>query len=134
MAVWGIGAYYKGSASKNKVNDFLQTGRAYVGWNEKEAPALHQMLASIKIGDIIYIKSFAPRLNRLTIKAIGIVTENAKQSSNSLGTSVAVKWKSGVGPILIDITPERYRNNIFNNTLYEEFDAYIIQKLIEKLI
>ena len=38
-------------------NEFLSRGIACVGWNESVTPALYNMMAHIKVGDIIYIKS-----------------------------------------------------------------------------
>lgn len=93
MAVWGIGAYYNDSKVKDKAQDFLRNNFAYIGWKEPEAPAIYQMLRSIKVGDMIYIKSFSPKTKTLHIKALGIVIDNKLQYSEDLGTGVAVKWK-----------------------------------------
>lgn len=133
MAIWGIGAYYKGKDKNDKTEDFLTKKCAYVGWSEDEAPALHRMLDSVKIGDIIFIKGFYPRLKKLSIKAVGIVTDTKKQI-DGLGTGVKVKWKEDFNPFSVIITSEIYRNNVFNNTLYEEFNKSISEKLIEALL
>ena len=93
MAVWGIGAYYKGSNSSDKTAEFLNDGCAYIGWDETEVSALYWMFDSIKIGDIVYIKSFVPKTKQLHIKAIGIVTSTEKKTSNSLGIGIPVQWK-----------------------------------------
>lgn len=135
MAVWGIGAYYNDSETRDKTQDFLDRSFAYIGWKEPEAPAIYQMLRSIKVGDIIYIKSFSPKTKTLHIKALGIVIDNKLQYSEDLGTGVAVKWKDEFTEVIeISITPEMYRNNIYNNSLYEEYDKRIIQKLIEEIM
>lgn len=134
MAVWGIGAYYKGSIPADKTAEFLKDGYAYIGWDETEASALYQMFDSIKFGDIIYIKSFVPRTKQLHIKAIGIVINTVKKRSKSLGTGISVRWKKDFTPIIINITPQIFRNNVFNNTLYEEFNEEIIRSLIDALI
>lgn len=133
MAVWGIGAYYKDTNPRNKENDFIRNGYAYIGWGKNEAPSVHKMFDSVKVGDIIYIKSFVPRTKSLKIKAIGIVTDNEKQVS-TLGTGIQVKWKSSFNPITVVLAPEEYKNNVFNNTLYEEFDKGIIELLIDELL
>lgn len=134
MAVWGIGAYYKGTDSADKSNDFIKDGCAYIGWDETEASALYRMFDSIKAGDLIYIKSFVPKTKQLNIKAVGIVVNTEKRNSNSLGTGISVRWKQEFIPITIEITPQIYRNNVFNNTLFEEFNEEIIQKLVDSLI
>lgn len=134
MAVWGIGAYYKGSSSADKTTEFLNDGCAYIGWDETEASALYRMFDSIKFGDIIYIKSFVLRSKQLHIKAIGIVTSTEKKTSKSLGTGIPVQWKQNFIPITISVTPQIFRNNVFNNTLFEEFNGEIIRKIIGELI
>lgn len=134
MAVWGIGAYYKGSSPKDKTKYFLKDGCAYIGWNEPDAPALYRMFDSIKAGDLIYIKSFAPKTKQLLIKAVGIVKDTKKEASDSLGTGISVRWKQCFTPITINVTPQIYRNNVFNNTLYEEFNDNIIKDVIDGLM
>ena len=134
MAVWGIGAYYKCSSPKDKTKYFLKDGCAYIGWNEPDAPALYRMFDSIKAGDLIYIKSFAPKTKQLLIKAVGIVKDTKKEASDSLGTGISVRWKQCFTPITVNVTPQIYRNNVFNNTLYEEFNDNIIKDVIDGLM
>ena len=134
MAVWGIGAYYKNASPSDKTSEFVNDGRAYIGWDETEASALYRMFDSIKAGDLIYIKSFVLRTKQLHIKAIGIVINTAKKKSNLLGTGICVRWKQNFTPIAITVTPQIYRNNVFNNTLFEEFNDVIIQRLADELI
>lgn len=134
MAVWGIGAYYKNSSPKDKTKYFLKDGCAYIGWNEPDAPALYRMFDSIKAGDLIYIKSFAPKTKQLQIKAVGIVKDTKKEASDSLGTGIEVCWKQCFTPTTVDVTPQFYRNNVFNNTLYEEFNDNIIKEVIDGLM
>ena len=134
MSVWGIGAYYSGAIKKDKTADFINSNCAFIGWSKTEAPPLHRMLDSIKIGDIIYIKSFVPRNKRLTIKAIGIVTNTKKIHNNSLGTGIEVKWKSGLVPFNIGVSPAMFTNNVYNNSLYEEFNEEILHQIINQLI
>ncbi len=134
MAVWGIGAYYKNSSPADKTDEFLNDKRAYIGWNEPDAPALYRMFDSIKAGDLIYIKSFAPKTKQMQIKAVGIVKDTKKEASDSLGTGIEVCWKQCFTPSTIKVTTQFYRNNVFNNTLYEEFNDNIIQKVIEGLM
>jgi hypothetical protein len=49
MAIFGIGATYEEDVSP----EFINKGVACVGWNEKKAQPLHNLLRHIKIGDII---------------------------------------------------------------------------------
>lgn len=134
MAVWGIGAYYKNSSPADKTDEFLNDKRAYIGWNEPDAPALYRMFDSIKAGDLIYIKSFAPKTKQLLIKAVGIVKDTKKEASDSLGTGIEVCWNLDFSSDTVNVTSQIYRNNVFNNTLYEEFNDNIIQKVIGGLM
>ena len=89
------------------------------------------MIKSVKIGDIIYIKSFTPKQNQIYIKAVGVVIDSF-DNYDSLGYGVKVKWKSNFNEYIpINVTPEMYKNNVFNNTMYEEYNKSIISKLIE---
>lgn len=131
MAVWGIGAYYKGDNSIDKTQDFINQGFACIGWEEKDAPALYQMIKSVKTGDIIYIKSFTPNQKQLYIKAVGIVTDNYKKHTD-LGYGVKVKWKKDFNKaVKLSVSSEMYRNNVFSNTLYEEYNENIISQLVD---
>lgn len=92
------------------------------------------MFDSIKTGDIIYIKSFVLRTKQLHIKAIGIVTGTEKRTSDSLGTGIPVQWKQNFTPITISVTPQIFKNNVFSNTLFEEFNEEIIRKIVGELM
>lgn len=82
----------------------------------------------------MYIKSFVPRTKQLHIKAIGIVTNTVQKTSELLGTGISVKWKQDFVPITTTVSPQMYRNNVFNNTLYEEYNEKIICDLVNALI
>lgn len=129
MSVWGIGAFYESDVSEK----FISQGCACIGWNKADAPSLYQMLTSVKIGDIIYLKSFSPRKKQLLIKAIGIVVNNKLDSEMfEAGNGIQVKWKELDAPIKVDITAQIYKNNVFNNTLYEEYNPEILEKVISE--
>lgn len=134
MAVWGIGAYYSGQNNPDKTAEFLAQAGAFVGWNYCNAPSLHNMLKSIRVGDIIYIKSYTIKTKSLNIKAIGIVDDIATKTGTGLGTGIGVKWKKNFTPISVVLNDETFRNNVYNNTLYEEFDLDIINRIINALI
>ena len=132
MSVWGIGAYYNDDMS----GDFISNGVACLGWSKQDAQPLHSMLSTVKIGDIIYIKSFVKQKKQLIVKAIGIVKSEVCDNPNNvnLGYGVCVKWKENFNEEIFDITPEMYRNNVFNNSLYEEYNNNIIKTIVNKLI
>lgn len=134
MAVWGIGAYYSNSEPADKTEAFIDNKCACIGWNKNDAPSLHFMFDSIKSGDIVYIKSFTPKTKELHIKAIGIVNDTTKNHYNNLGTGVRVIWKENFQPFSITVDDKMYKNNVFNNTLFEEFNTSIIEKIINSII
>ena len=84
----------------------------------------------------MYIKSMSIATKELLIKAVGVVTDNNitfyKDTVGSyLGNGVKVNWLWN-DEKRIKISDEMYRYNVFNNTLYEEFNSDI-QKLVIKL-
>ncbi len=133
MAIYGIGAKYERSI--DKMHDFLTNDCACIGWKESEAPAIYKILKSMKIGDIIYIKSMDISKKKLNVKAIGLVFDD-EISKYSFGNGVKVKWVkvSNQTPLLkFDLTSEMYKNNVFNNTLYEEFNPTVQLKILNEL-
>ena len=114
MAIFGFGATYDREDVSAR---FVAAGVACVGWSETDAPPLHNILHHIKIGDIAFLKSFAPQIG-LTIKAVGIVTGRKPQKIEHLGR---------VG-LLEDKYPVR------SITLYEEYNPTVQERVIELLL
>lgn len=129
MAIFGIGAYYEGTTDMTE--EFVQNGRACIGWEEACAPTLHQMMRQVKVGDLIYIKSFAPRTG-LTIKAVGIVISTEIEGSEiELGEiCVEVDW-AWRGSHLVGRIDDKY--NVRSITFYEEFNPEIQNLIIDAL-
>lgn len=133
MAIYGIGAKYERSI--DKMNDFIVNNCACIGWEESAAPATHKILKSIKRGDIVYIKSMDISNKKLNVRAIGVVFDD-EVKQYSLGSGIQVKWikSSHQTPLLkLDLTSEMYKNNVFNNTLYEEFNPIVQLKILHEL-
>jgi len=132
MAIFGVGAFHNNKTDVSA--DFLRQGIACVGWPKKGAPALHNLLRHIRVGDIIYIKAHPPGRN-LTVKAIGIVTDNNIKGYKTLGQGVSVRWVWRGKEIFHEETNERY--NVRNNTLYEEmspvFQAHVLKLLLARM-
>lgn len=118
MAIFGIGATY---GNDDVSQNFITNNVACVGWGITEAPALHEILRCLKVGDIIYIKT-APIGQGIRVKAVGIVTDNTLQQINNLGTGVSVRWIWN-GYENIGTIDDKY--NVRNNTLYEEFNKEV---------
>ena len=67
MAIFAVGASY----GKTDVSgDFIKNNIAGPLWDNLVAPELHQFVNSLKVGDIVYIKSYSPRSNDIIVKAI----------------------------------------------------------------
>lgn len=138
MAVYGIGACY----DKEDVTKYFVDGNcACVGYSEGDAPSLYEMFRRVKIGDIIYIKSYTP-IGTLSIKAIGYVIgkdiEDKKFPNNeSMGGGRDVIWKQKFIDksewIKVDLEAKERKNNVYSNTLYEEYSERIIKMLIDLL-
>lgn len=131
MAIWGIGAYFKGTVKKDRTDEFINNGYAAIGWGAK-APDLNNMFSSIKAGDIIYIKSRRIREKELIIKAIGIVKDYEKSEDKlTKEKRLNVKWLKNIESFDVNLDE---KNNVYNNTLYEEFNPKIIEKIISKIV
>lgn len=127
MAIFGIGAAYGGH--NDKTEKFINNNCACIGWAEDEAPSLHKMLSKIKISDFIYIKSMSIASKKLIVKAVGIVVDDKIEEKIDLGKGITVEWL-WEGKEEIDISTEMYKNNVFNNTLYEEYLPDIQRRII----
>src|SRR3972149_4597254 len=87
MAIYGIGAYY----DKDVSGDFIANNVAGPGWSYNDAPELHQFINSIKVGDIVYIKSFSPASSDIVVKGIGVVIDDQLVQSNLVGAGRNIK-------------------------------------------
>ena len=90
LAIYGIGAHY---GATNDVSDiFWDESVACINWGEEGAPSLHNMIKHIKVGDIIYIKTYPPDRG-LTIKAIGLVIDDRVFKIDNVGEAcLRMKW------------------------------------------
>jgi len=126
MSIYGIGARYE---NDDVSDEFINNQVACIGWGINDAPSLFSILRTFKIGDIIYIKS-SPIGQGLRVKAVGIIQNNQIMDIPDLGTSVQVRWiwrgHENLGNI-----DDRY--NVRNNTLYEEFNPDVQQRILELL-
>jgi hypothetical protein len=125
MAVYGIGATYE----RDVAEEFISNNVACVGWDIDAAPALHEILKLLKVGDTIYIKS-APIGQGIRVKSDGIVTDNQLRNVINLGTGVGVKW-IWTGHENFGTIDDKY--NVRNNTLYEEFNNNVKTKILNLL-
>lgn len=126
MAILGLGATYEeGDVS----GAFVAQGVACVGWGEEEAPPAHAILRATRIGDIFYIKSFNPNVG-LTIKAVGIVTDNRVRPVQNLGFGIRVQWQWR-GEVRVGKVEDRWP--VRTVTIYEEHHPQIQRQIISLL-
>lgn len=132
--IYGIGSMY--GSTDEKLPQFLDQNVACVGWPRDEAPALHQLLAQISVGDIIYIKSHPPR-HGLFVKAVGIVdSPEIFRVPNGLGDGRSVQWiwNAPIGsPYSFGQVNDRY-NNFRTGTLYQELGPTVQSLIVHTVV
>ncbi|WP_286850429.1 MULTISPECIES: hypothetical protein [Sphingobacterium] len=126
MAIYGVGAYYDRDVS----SDFINQNLVGVGWDATDAPELQDYFQSLKVGDIVYIKA-AFGQNDITVKAIGIISDNIIIRNNGLvSTGRNVKW---IFTQKFVIPRPQEKNNVRSNTVYEEFHPVVLQEIISRI-
>lgn len=138
MAVYGVGAYYGEDVTK----DFLDSECFCIGYGKGDATTLYEMLRRAKVGDIIYIKAFNPKYkNRLSVKAIGFITgQSIKEfkftNGDSMGYGRYVKWVRDYSDDVqyVDLDDNDRVNNVYSNTMYEEYSKNIIMSLLDWIV
>lgn len=128
MTVWGIGAYNK-EKKVSRLQEFLDNNCACIGWTEKQAPILYEVLKAVKKGDYIYIKSYYFPKKRLTIKAVGKVKDSKITTKNfQLDSSkgIEVEWFTDFQMEYVKLEKEEARYNVYQNTIYQEYNPRII--------
>ena len=127
MAIYWIGAYFSnGDVSK----DFITNSIVGTGWSKQYAPELFQYMQSLKVGDIVYIKSYPPSSLDIIIKGIGIIKDDILVTNNIVTCGRNVVWKN-IQTLRIPRPQEK--NNVRANTMYEEFHPDVQQFIINNL-
>ena len=128
MAIFGIGASYE-NRKEDVSQDFIEAN--LVGIGHDDAPELHQFVRTLKVGDIVYIKSFPLRTRDIIVKAIGLIKDDEKVKNRELvSCGRNVKW---VDTQEFRIPkPKGEKNNVRNNSLYEEFHPEVQRSILEK--
>lgn len=73
MAIYGAGSVW---AEGEVMENFFAKNNFVLGWGYDDAEDLYGLISSVKVGDIIYLKSKSPKSPRMTVKAIGIVSKS----------------------------------------------------------
>lgn len=102
MAIYGIGYMWD---KEEKLTDFLTNEYVQIGHELIDAQDAYNLLQNIKVGDIVYLKSFSHKVpGKIYVQGIGIVYEDIMRNSfftgnniqnciNSIG-NIKVKWIS----------------------------------------
>ena len=130
MAMFGIGAFNEEDVS----GGFISGNLVGVGWDECDAPELHQFVRSLKVGDIVYIKAFPPGAKQIIVKAVGLITDNViqdKATSNGLvSCGRNVRWTSTQQ---FNFPQPAEKNNVRSNTIYEEFHPVVQTEILKRV-
>ena len=131
MAIFGLGAFYQEVG--DVTDSFLSRGVACVGWGYEDAPALHRLMRHIKVGDIIYLKSY-PRTQGLRIKAIGVVLDDEfipVEDVEDIGQAcLRVRWV-WIGNEVVGMVRDKSNRIV---TLYEETNPDIQRRIVDLLL
>lgn len=127
MAIYAIGAYYDEDVS----GEFIANNIAGPGWDRKVAPELHQFIRSLKVGDIVYIKSAPPNSADIIVKGIGVITNDEVITTSSVVSAGRnIKW---LVTETFRIPKPIEKNNVRLNTMYEEFHPIVQSEILAKL-
>jgi hypothetical protein len=131
MAIYGVGASYDGTDDVS--GRFIENNLVGVGWGADDAPELQQYFRSLRVGDIVYIKSAAFG-KPITVKAIGVVADDAiRDTSNSRGLVTCGRNVVWIDTTRFVIPRPREKNNVRGNTVYEVFHADVQREIIGRI-
>lgn len=141
MAIYGIGSNWNNVEVKEK---FFKNNQIVIGWDKKSANDLYSFISSLKVGDIVYLKSNQPGSRDIRVKGIGIViknfvgcitTEEYESTDVTDWNSLFVKVKWIVKDEFHITIPENEGKltNIRAATVYEEYLPYVQNKIIDYL-
>ena len=142
MAIYGAGSTWSGGEEMK--NDFFTNENFVLGWDKESARDLYEAISSLKVGDIIYLKSSQPGSRTLRIKGIGIVSKSVIQCildkeysedeiKNWESLSINVKWIFK-NEFFIEIPEDEGRlTNVRAASFYEEFFPLIQYAIIDKI-
>ena len=141
MAIFGAGSNWDGT---EMCRDFFTKGLFIIGWDRASGRDLQSSLASLKIGDIIYLKASRPGSRNLRIKGIGIVTRSFVEciQRGEYGNELPSNWQSffiRVAWIIqdefrINIPPNEGRlTHIRSGTFYEEPLPFVQEEIVSRI-
>ena len=129
MAIFAFGADYSGN---DLFSDFISNKCVGIGWDYNDNISGHNIIKSIKAGDIVYIKKCNIGSD-ITVRAIGIVTDyETKSIQNVAKIARNVKWLYTTS-FVIQNPKATDKNNVRSNSVYEEYNHEVISQLIAKI-
>ena len=140
MAIFGAGSKWEEDEMKN---EFFKNENYVIGWNIKDAEDLYNLISTMKIGDLIYLKSNKPGSLDIRIKGIGIVKnsligglfekeENLSVRKNNF--ELPVKWLVKTESKITIPKNTGKLTNVRSATLYEENLPFVQKEILEKII
>jgi hypothetical protein len=142
LAIFGVGSKWNEEELKGR---FFQEEKFILGWNEDSAEDLYSFISTLKVGDILYIKSSSPGSREIKVKGVGIVKQNLLSciASGDLGNESFKSWESlfvKVSWLIKDefkISIPKGKGKLTNvraATIYEEYLPFVQEKIVESLV
>ncbi len=141
MAIFGAGSTWYDEREEQK-EEFFNNESYVIGWSYNDAKDVYLAVASLKNGDILYLKSNAPGSKSIRIKGIGIVTQSLTQlffdktlneSTQPEDWSIKVKWIIKEEFIIQIPSSEGKLTNVRAATFYEEYLPFVQQEILNKV-
>ncbi|WP_268124600.1 hypothetical protein [Roseivirga pacifica] len=139
MAIYGAGSNWGGKEIRQTLFD---NNNYLIGWDIANAEDLYTLISSIRVGDIIYLKSNRPGSLNLRIKGIGFVTHSLMQSLFETETDLSSRRTNFELPVnwvyrneyTISIPPDTGKlTNIRAATLYEEYMPFVQDNILKTI-
>ena len=128
MAIFGIGAFFEEDVSQ----DFIRKNLVGIRHRVQDAPELHQFMRTLKVGDVVYIKSFSPKARHISVKGIGVIIDDKEVKNRIVSCGRNVKWVDTQEFCIPK--PKGEKNNVRNNSIYEEFHPEVQHMILERLL
>jgi hypothetical protein len=141
MAIYGAGSKWN---DDEMCQVFFRQERFVLGWNDENAKDLYEAITTLKVGDIIYLKSNAPGSRNVRVKGIGVVSKSfiqnitdgdyqnvAVEDWDSL--FVTVNWVRQDEFIVQIPNDEGKLTNIRAASFYEEFLPFVQEAVLNAL-
>lgn len=133
MAIYGVGSTW---GERDVKDDFFEQDKFILGWNNENASDLYSLISSLKVGDILYIKSNQPGSRNIRVKGIGIITKTFmncvmseeykdQKISDWNNLFVKVKWICKDEFQIVVPEEEGKLTNIRAATAYEEYLPFV---------